>query len=72
RATDQLLQARRDAAGDPKLLAVSAFKLGALYEHAREYRRAIDYYEEHIELGGAHSAKARSRIRHIYEHAFEE
>ena len=47
------------------------FKLAAIYEFAGRYRDAIDEYERYIQLGGPESAKARSRVRHIFENAFE-
>ena len=59
------------------MLAEIAFKLGAIYEYKQEYRRAVQEYElhiSHVEQGGLPStsaSKARSRIRHIINHAFE-
>jgi len=71
----QLLRARNEAgsgtSSDHEILAVIAFKLAAIYEFAGRYREAIGEYELHIQLGGKAAAKARSRVRHIYEHAFE-
>jgi hypothetical protein len=53
--------------GDRVLEAEIAFKLAAIHEFERRYREAVKEYEHHIELGGHDAAKARSRIRHIYE-----
>ena len=77
KAVAELHRAGRDAAGDHSLQATIAFKLGAIYEYERRYRRAIEQYElhiSHVERGGLPSssaAKARSRIRSIINHAFE-
>jgi tetratricopeptide (TPR) repeat protein len=71
-ATTELETARNEAdAEDRELRAVIAFKLAAIYEFDEEYRKAVAEYERHIELGGKHADKARSRVRFIYEHAFE-
>jgi len=70
-AVKQLLQAREEAGDDLELRALVAFKLAAIYEFAARYREAIDEYERYIQLGGEEAAKARSRVRYIYEHAFE-
>ena len=70
-AVKQLLQAREEAGEDLELRALIAFKLAAIHEFAGRYREAIDEYERYIQLGGEEAAKARSRVRHIYEHAFE-
>lgn len=71
-AVKYLEQARRDAAGDRWLEAEIAFKLGAIHEYERRYGEAVKEYQAHIDLGGRDAAKAKSRIRHIYEGAFEE
>lgn len=71
-ATAELFRAREDVGDDDALRAVIAFKLGALYEHTKQYKQAVEQYERHIELGGEYTAKARSRVRTIYDHAFEE
>ena len=77
KAIQQFVQARADAPDDHKLQAEIAFKLGALYEFQRHYREAVQEYELHIthaKQGGLPSSsvsKARSRIRHIVDHAFE-
>ncbi|MEM8882946.1 MAG: tetratricopeptide repeat protein [Planctomycetota bacterium] len=70
-AIGELLQARADAGEDRGLQATIAFKLAAIHEFDGRYPKAVAEYERHIELGGRDSAKARSRIRHIYERAFE-
>jgi tetratricopeptide (TPR) repeat protein len=66
-AARELERARADAGEDRELQAMIAFKLGAIHEHEERYAEAIREYERHIELGGEDSAKARSRIRNIYE-----
>ncbi len=66
-AIADLERARSDAMGDRALEAEIAFKLAAIHEFERRYREAVKEYQNHIELGGADAAKARSRIRHIYE-----
>jgi len=70
-AVAQLEQARGEAGGDRELLATIAFKLGAIHEFEGRYAQAVEEYERYIELGGEQAAKARSRVRHIFEHAFE-
>lgn len=66
-AVRELERARADAGEDRDLLAEIAFKLGAIHEHEERYADAVREYRRHIELGGEESAKARSRIRTIYE-----
>jgi tetratricopeptide (TPR) repeat protein len=70
-AVAQLTRAREDAGDDRSLEAEIALKLGAIYEHESRYREAVQEYRRHVDLGGKDAAKARSRIRHIYETAFE-
>jgi tetratricopeptide (TPR) repeat protein len=70
-ALRELRRARADAGEDIELRAEIAFKLAAIYEHEGRYRDALREYERHIELGGADAAKAKSRIRRIYEGAYE-
>ena len=70
-AVGELNRARDDAGDDRVLRAQIVFKLAAIHEHLERYREAIREYERYIELGGKDSAKARSRIRQIYRHAFE-
>jgi len=70
-ALQELERARSDASGDRKLLAAIAFKMGAIEEHLGNYRPSVREYRRHIDLGGQDAAKARSRIRDIYENAFE-
>ncbi len=70
-AVRELRRARDDAAEDRELRAEIAFKLGAIFEFQREYREAIRAYKEHVQLRGADSSKAESRIRWIYGHAYE-
>ncbi len=70
-AVEELERAERDAGEDRPLRAEIAFKLAAIHEHEKRYREAVQYYKEHIDLGGRDAAKARSRIRHIYESAYE-
>ena len=71
KAVSQLLQARDEAGDDTEIRALIAFKLAAIHEFKGRYRDAIREYERYIQLGGTESAKARSRVRYIYEHAFE-
>ncbi len=66
-AVADLEQARRDAMGDRALEAEIVFKLAAIHEFERRYGEAVKEYQSHIDLGGPDAAKARSRIRHIYE-----
>jgi tetratricopeptide (TPR) repeat protein len=66
-AIKDLERARRDAMGDRALEAEIAFKLAAIHEFERRYGDAVKEYQTHIDLGGHDAAKARSRIRHIYE-----
>jgi tetratricopeptide (TPR) repeat protein len=69
-ALRQLEQARRDAGEDRALLAHIAFKMAAIHEHEGRYREAIAEFQRHIDLGGEDAAKAKSRIRHMYEEAY--
>ncbi|MHC4932657.1 MAG: tetratricopeptide repeat protein, partial [Planctomycetota bacterium] len=71
-AAAELTRAREDAGEDRDLQAEIAFKLGAIHEHESRYRQAVQEYRRHVDLGGKDTAKARSRIRSIYETAFEE
>jgi Tfp pilus assembly protein PilF len=66
-AVKNLEQARRDGMGDRSLEAEIAFKLAAIHEYDRRYGDAVKEYQNHIDLGGSDAAKAKSRIRHIYE-----
>ena len=72
-AVKELQRAREDARNDSDrtMLATIAFKLAAIHEFDGRYSLAVEEYERYIDLGGPHVAKARSRVRHIYEHAFE-
>jgi tetratricopeptide (TPR) repeat protein len=70
-AVKELEHARRDATGDQPLEADIAFKLAAIHEYERRYGQAVREYQRYIDLDGPDAAKARSRIRHIYETAFE-
>jgi tetratricopeptide (TPR) repeat protein len=70
-ALEELEHARRDAGDDRALLADIAFKMAAIHEHEGRYREAITEFQRHIDLGGDDAPKARSRIRHMYEEAFE-
>ncbi|MHC4940988.1 MAG: tetratricopeptide repeat protein [Planctomycetota bacterium] len=70
-AVRQLERARGEAGGDKEMLATIAFKLAAIHEFEGRYPQAVEEYERYIELGGPQAAKARSRVRYIYEHAFE-
>ena len=70
-AVRQLERARSEAGGDKDMLATIAFKLAAIHEFEGRYSEAVEEYERYIELGGEQAAKARSRVRHIFEHAFE-
>ena len=72
-AVRELERAREDAGEDDKLQAEIAFKLGAIHEYERRYRRAVQEYElhiHHVKRVGESGAKARSRIRHIVKHAY--
>jgi len=71
-AVAELERARREAGDDRELQAEIAFKLGAIHEYARRYRLAVEEYQRHIDLGGRDAAKAKSRIRHIFDTAFED
>ena len=74
-AVRELERARGAAEGDDALLAEIAFKLGAIHEFEKRYRRAVQEYELHMHHGkraGVSASKARSRIRHIIEHAYED
>jgi tetratricopeptide (TPR) repeat protein len=71
-AVKELERARLDAKGDRGIEAEIAFKLAAIHEYERRYADAVREYRLHIDLGGRDSAKAKSRIRHMYEAAFEE
>jgi len=66
KALAELEKARLSAGEDRELQAEIAFKMGAIHEHERRYKQAIEHYQRHIDLGGKDSAKARSRIRHIF------
>jgi tetratricopeptide (TPR) repeat protein len=66
-AIKELERARADAWEDKALLATIAFKLGAIHEYDRKFAEAVEEYQRHIDLGGPDAAKAKSRIRHIYE-----
>jgi tetratricopeptide (TPR) repeat protein len=68
-AVAALEQARKDSNGDRSLEAEIAFKLAAIHEYERRYGDAVKEYQLHIDLGGPDAAKAKSRIRHIYEDA---
>lgn len=70
-AVTELERARGDAGDDKEMLATIAFKLGAIHEHEADYAQAVQEYQTHIDLGGRDAAKAKSRIRHIYEKAYE-
>ncbi|MHC4550520.1 MAG: tetratricopeptide repeat protein [Planctomycetota bacterium] len=70
-ALAELERARRDAVEDRELQADIAFKMAAIYEHEGRYREAVLEFQRHIDLGGPDAAKAESRIRHMYESAFE-
>ncbi|MHC4409843.1 MAG: tetratricopeptide repeat protein [Planctomycetota bacterium] len=70
-AVKQLERARGEAGGDKQMLSTIAFKLAAIHEFEGRYSQAVEEYERYIKLGGPHAAKARSRVRYIYEHAFE-
>jgi len=70
-AVRELRRARDDAGDDRDLRAQIAFKLGAILEYQREYRDAVREYEEHVRLQGEDASKAQSRIRRIYEYAYE-
>jgi tetratricopeptide (TPR) repeat protein len=70
-ALRELERARQDAGEDRELLADIAFKMAAIHEHEGRYRDAITEFQRHIDLGGEDAAKAKSRIRHMYEEAFE-
>ncbi len=65
-AIRELERARGDAE-DRALLATIAFKLAAIHEFDRKFADAVKEYQRHIDLGGPDAAKAKSRIRHIYE-----
>jgi tetratricopeptide (TPR) repeat protein len=70
-AVKELKKARSESQDDKPMLAIIAFKLAAIHEFEGRYKQAVEEYERAIELGSKESAKARSRVRHIYEHAFE-
>ena len=70
-AVRELERALKEVGEDSDLRASIVFKLAAIHEYEERYRDAIQAYEKYIQLGGSESAKARSRIRHIYRHAFE-
>ncbi|MCK6461830.1 MAG: tetratricopeptide repeat protein, partial [Planctomycetes bacterium] len=63
----ELERARGDAGEDKALLATIAFKLAAIHEYDKRFADAVKEYQRHIDLGGPDAAKAKSRIRHIYE-----
>jgi len=71
-ALAELERARKDAGSDRRLLAAIAFKMGAIHEHEEDYKKAVEEFQKHVALGGDDAAKAKSRIEHIYEHAFAE
>lgn len=64
-------RARGECGDDPALRAQVTFKIAAIHEHEERYREAIREYRRYIELGGRDTAKAESRIRHIYRGAYE-
>ncbi|HEX5137617.1 MAG TPA: tetratricopeptide repeat protein [Planctomycetota bacterium] len=66
-AVKELARARDDAGDDRALQAAIAFKLAAIFEYDRRFPDAVKEYERYIQLGGPDAAKAKSRIRHIYE-----
>jgi tetratricopeptide (TPR) repeat protein len=66
-AVREMEKARGDAGEDRDLQATIAFKLAAIYEYDRKFADAVREYQRHIDLGGPDAAKAKSRIRHIYE-----
>ena len=68
---EEFERARRDADGDRELQAQVTFKIAAIHEHEERYRDAVREYRHYIELDGRESAKAESRIRHIYSSAYE-
>ena len=73
-AVVELERARKNTT-DPRLLSEIAFKLGTIHEHERRYRKAVEEYEWHIHYGekvGVDGSKARSRIQHMIDHAFED
>jgi tetratricopeptide (TPR) repeat protein len=70
-AVRELERALEQVGGDDELRADIVFKLAAIHEYEERYREAIRAYERYIALGGPDRAKANSRIRHIYRHAFE-
>jgi len=70
-ALAELFQAWEEAVDDRTLQADIAFKLAAIYEFAGEYRKAVEQYERHVELGGKEAGKAKYRIRLIYDGAFD-
>jgi len=76
KAIAELLQAGQDGVDDHAVQATIAFKLASIYEYQHRYRDAVQQYERHIShvarggLPASSAAKARSRIRHIINHAF--
>jgi len=70
-AIEEFARARREAEGDRALQAQVTFKIAAIHEHEERYREAVTEYRHYIELDGRESAKAESRIRHIYASAYE-
>jgi len=70
-AVRELEEARVHAEGDRELLAEIAFKLATIHEHEARYRKAVQEYRRHADLGGKDAAKAESRIRRIFESAYE-
>ena len=70
-AVRELERALEQVGEDRDLKASIVFKLAAIHEYEERYRQAIKAYERYIALGGPDRAKANSRIRHIYRHAFE-
>jgi len=70
-AVTELIRARKDAGDDRELQAEIALKLAAIHEQEKRYREAVLEYQRYIDLGGSQAAKAESRLRAIYEGAFE-
>jgi len=70
-AVKELARARKDSGDDRELQAEIALKLAAIHEQEKRYREAVLEYQRYIDLGGPQAAKAESRLRAIYEGAFE-
>lgn len=66
-AIEELARARADAQADPAMLAEIAFQTATVHESRGDFAKAIEEYQRHIALGGGDAAKARSRIRRLYE-----